>query len=53
MSVIIKNMEMPSCCMECKLPINMECFLKDGAILRGFANESRHELCPLKEVKED
>lgn len=52
MAVIIENMEMPKGCAECKLPSNMECYLAEGAILRGFANKSRHEQCPLREVKE-
>lgn len=52
MSVKIEGMEMPKSCLDCKLPSNMECYLKDGAILRGFANKSRHEQCPLQEVKE-
>ena len=46
------DMEMPKSCLDCKLPSNMECYLKGGAILRGFAHESRHEQCPLKKVKE-
>ena len=46
------EMDMPKNCLDCKLPSNMECHLVEGAILRGFANESRHEQCPLQEVKE-
>lgn len=46
------DMEMPKSCLECHLPVSIECYLKTNAILYGFANEKRHEQCPLQEVKE-
>ena len=51
MSVKI-DMEMPKSCRECRLPGNMECFLRYEAWLSGYYNENRHEQCPLQEVKE-
>ena len=52
MTKVMLEMEMPKSCSECKLPSSMECYLAEGAILRGFANKSRHEQCPLQAVEE-
>ena len=46
------DMEMPKSCSECRLPANMECYLAEWAIHRGFDSERRHPDCPLQEVKE-
>ena len=52
MPKVMLDMEMPKSCSECRLPANMECYLAEWAIHRGFDSERRHPECPLQEVKE-
>ena len=46
------DIPMPKSCSECKLPREMECYLRYEAWLSGYFNENCHEQCPLQEVKE-
>lgn len=47
MSVLIKGMEMPQCCGECKFMVDRWCYASEDAY---FVVNKRHPDCPLVEV---
>ncbi len=47
MSVLIRGMEMPQCCGECKFMVDRWCYASEDAY---FVLNKRHPDCPLVEV---
>lgn len=55
MSILVKGMDMPRCCFECKLPKAGLCSVFAGAwfepkMLQKL-KERRHSECPIEEIK--